>query len=278
MPSARADAPPTLEAGVPRALAEWRARHYRDVRYELEFRLSPGAARVPGTLALSVTLGARPVDLVLDWRGEPPQSLEVNGAQAQPEVRKDRLVVPARLLEPGRNVLRLRFEAAAGDAGAPLLRYRDAEDGAEYVYTLVVPADASALFPCFDQPDLRARFRLSLELPAGWRAVANAPAEAETAGRVRFAETAPLPTYLFAFAAGPFEALTNADDPVRLFVRRARAERARAEAGEVLALHPCGARLVRALFRRARTRSRNTTSCCCPNSPTAGWSTPARRF
>lgn len=229
--------PLTLVPGVPRALAEWRAKHYRDVRYELEFRLAPGAARIPGALTLTVKLPARPVDLVLDWRGAHPEGVEVNGAAARAKARAEHLVISRRLLKPGRNTVRLRFEAPVGASGTSVLRYRDGEDGAEYLYTLLVPADASALFPCFDQPDLKARFRLALELPEGWRAVSNAPVEEEAPGRVRFAETAPISTYLFAFAAGPFESVEEPGEQVRLFVRRSRAARAREHAAEVLRLN-----------------------------------------
>ncbi len=77
----------------------------------------------------------------------------------------------------------------------------------EYLYSLFVPAHARSAFPCFDQPDLKARFSLSLEVPEGWTAVSNTAA-ADTVmlddGRklIRFSETEPISTYLFAFAAG----------------------------------------------------------------------------
>ncbi|HXV85646.1 MAG TPA: M1 family aminopeptidase, partial [Gemmatimonadales bacterium] len=62
---------------------------------------------------------------------------------------------------------------------------------------------------CFDQPNLKARVSLSLELPVGWVAVANgAPLDASdhhTAGSARFAETQPISTYLISFAAGRFQ-------------------------------------------------------------------------
>lgn len=237
MPVVAAGVPPTLEPGVPHALAKWRAKHYREVRYDLRFRLQPGAGRASGWLALSVVLPSPPVDLVLDWRGGELRELEVNGTPTQAEVRSEHLVIPRRRLRSGRNSVRLAFDAPVGVSGTPLLSYRDGEDGAEYLYTALVPADASALFPCFDQPDLRARFRLALELPEGWRAVSNAPAERETSGSVRFAETEPIPTYLFAFAAGPFEVLTAPGEAARLFVRRSRLEAARAHAPEVLRLN-----------------------------------------
>ena len=76
----------------------------------------------------------------------------------------------------------------------------------DYLYTLFVPDRASTAFPCFDQPDLKARYSLTLNMPADYRAMSNSPATAsDTTGDrvvIRFAETKPLSTYLFAFAAG----------------------------------------------------------------------------
>ena len=52
----------------------------------------------------------------------------------------------------------------------------------EFLYTLFVPARAQFAFPCFDQPDLKARYRLTLEVPADWQAIANG-AETIRSGR-----------------------------------------------------------------------------------------------
>jgi aminopeptidase N len=80
---------------------------------------------------------------------------------------------------------------------------------AEFLYSLFVPARAHLAFPCFDQPDLKARFSLTLDVPAEWEVVANG-AELERQVQndrvsISFVETEPLPTYLFAFAAGRFQ-------------------------------------------------------------------------
>jgi aminopeptidase N len=77
------------------------------------------------------------------------------------------------------------------------------------MYTLFVPARAHLAFPCFDQPNLKARFALELEVPSVGKPSAMAPRRSmKPAGdrlRVRYAETQPIPTYLFAFAAGKFQ-------------------------------------------------------------------------
>ena len=89
----------------------------------------------------------------------------------------------------------------------------------EYLYSLFVPAHARSVFPCFDQPDIKARFTLSLEIPEGWTAVSNTAALDTVLlenGRTRisFGETEPISTYLFEFTAGKWQEAIS-DDGVR---------------------------------------------------------------
>ena len=232
-----AAASPPLESGVSIELAQWRAQHYRDIRYALHIQLVEGADRLKGHLEITLTPRRTPVDLVLDWRGAPLKDVLVNGVLVSPEFAHEHVLIAKEHLKPGRNSVRLSFESPVAVAGSPVTRYRDRTDGAEYLYTLLVPADASALFPCFDQPDLKARFSLELELPREWTAVANAAVQEQSPGRINFKPTEPISTYLFAFAAGPFAALRAEGDPVRLFVRRSKLEAAKAHADEVLRLN-----------------------------------------
>jgi aminopeptidase N len=233
---ASAQAPPRLVPGISQELARWRAQHYREPAYALELRIDPRRRRASGRLVLRVAL-ARRVDLILDWRGGPVRDLRVNGRRATARRARQHLVIGRAALRSGVNRIELAFVSPIAVSASALTLYRDREDGSSYVYSLFVPADASSAFPCFDQPDLKGRFTLDLRLPRDWRAVSNAPAVEESPGRARFAETEPISTYLFAFAAGPFEALSQEGEPVRLFVRRSQLERARAEAAQVLQLN-----------------------------------------
>jgi aminopeptidase N len=233
---AQGAAPPRLEPGVSLELARWRAQHYRDLRYDLEARIDARARRLSGRLALSVRLERR-VDLVLDWRGAPVRALRANSKPVRARQVRGHLVIPRSALRRGANRIELAFAAPIAPSGRALTRYADREDGSTYVYSLFVPADASSVFPCIDQPDLKARFALDLRMPRGWRAISNAPALEEAPGRARFGRTERIATYLFAFAAGPFEALEQEGEPVRLFVRRSQLARAQAHAAEVLRLN-----------------------------------------
>lgn len=248
---AEAAAAPSIEAGISRELARWRASQYGDVRYALDLRIDAPVTRVEGTVEIGLVLRGKPVDLVLDWRPPPGARLahvEANGvAIDRPRLVREHLVIPARHVRSGENTVRLRVESPIATAGTAVTLYRDREDGSEYVYSLLVPADASAVFPCFDQPDPKGRFALALTVPAGWEAVSNAPAAetaaAGTAKRVRFRATEPISTYLFAFAAGPFAVLEELEEGIapqpvaRLLVRQSRRARAETETYEVFRLH-----------------------------------------
>ncbi|HEX6278801.1 MAG TPA: M1 family aminopeptidase, partial [Pyrinomonadaceae bacterium] len=118
-------------------------------------------------------------------------------------------------VEMGENVIKLDFTSPILTSGSAITRYLDKEDGSEYLYSLFVPSDASTAFPVFDQPDIKARFELDLYLPnSEWKAISNSSGRhwiencsgcPPNRNVFTFPETKPVSTYVFAFAAGPFE-------------------------------------------------------------------------
>ena len=250
------------QPGVARELARFRAAHYRDVRYRLRLDLVPGAELMKGSEEIGVTLDAEVKELVLDWRAAQAQEvkarvwdIEVNGrAVADAREVNDHLVIPGAYLTKGENVVRLKFESPVSTSGSAVTRYLDREDKSEYLYTLFVPSDASTAFPCFDQPDLKARFQLSVSAVTDWTVVTNTNAETVTRSGAnsfwKFRETEPLSTYLFAFAAGPFKEFKDETSrvPMSLFVRKSKAERAQKELSEVFRLHREGLEFLAGYF------------------------------
>ena len=161
------------------------------------------------------------------------RSVRVGGADVAFDFAEGHLTLPASATRAGDNEIAIEF--VAGDEA---LNRND-----EFLYTLFVPARAHLAFPCFDQPDLKARYTLSLDVPAGWQAVANgAETKADTnqgRTRVAFAQTQPLPTYLFAFAAGKFsvETATRNGRTLRMFHRETDAAKVARNRDAIFDLH-----------------------------------------
>ncbi len=76
------------------------------------------------------------------------------------QINNEHILIPNGLLKKGENVIKIQFASPIKTSGSAITRYIDKEDGAEYIYSLFVPSDASTAFPVFDQPDLKARFQI----------------------------------------------------------------------------------------------------------------------
>ena len=215
-----------MARGVSRELAIRRAAEIRDVRYALDLDLAR-LDTATGVVRITFVL-RRPGDVIVDFRGPALASVTVNTKLlAGVEWNGKHLRIPQRLLKPGVNIVGARFSTLIAPAGTPIIRFHDETDRRDYLYTLLVPSDAHALFPCFDQPDLKAKLTLALTVPREWTAIANGKALAHQAGAAsttfHFAETEPLPTYLFAFAAGPYQRFVGGPRTTPLLVRASRA-------------------------------------------------------
>src|SRR5689334_14348249 len=236
--------------GIPRDLARLRAQQIKDVRYQLSYNIRPKADSVTGHEELRFVQNADARGILpewLDFREGSISVLTINGHIAPPVIQNGHIELPAKFLKLGENVVEIDFIAPVAPAGKAITRFEDKDDGSEYIYTLFVPMDADMAFPCFDQPDLKARFKLNVTTPQGWTVISNtepnggggigAAAEGGGSGVVAdatvFAETKPISTYLFAFAAGPFKKVHNTPGLPGLYVRKSKLEKAEAEAAAV---------------------------------------------
>ena len=218
-------ADPLMGPGISRTLADRRARNLSNIRYEMRLAVADSdTAR--GSIVVRFVSKSRS-DVILDFRGPTLSHIVVNGRASSPEFNGAHLRIAAHDVHAGENTVTAEFTALIAPAGASIIKFHDEKDGGTYLYTLLVPSDANALFPCFDQPNLKARLRLALTVPATWHALANGITEhIDTAGATatyRFRQTDPLPTYLFAFAAGPWHEFTGGPRATHLWVRESRA-------------------------------------------------------
>ncbi len=135
------------------------------------------------------------------------------GVELEAERERVRFTTPG-TVEPGAWKLGCRF---SGELGTKLRGfYRSTftdESGADRLIasTHFESTDARRAFPCFDEPDLKSVFSITLDVEGDLFAVSNSPeAEVSEIGggkrRVRFSDTMKMSTYLVAYAIGPFEA------------------------------------------------------------------------
>ena len=204
-----------IEPGVSRTLALDRSAHIRDIRYDLCFRIPESKTEpVEGMETLTFTLDSRRT-VQLDFREGPEsiRSLSVNGKETPVRWESEHLLLKD--LKAGENRIDIGF--IAGDQAL------NRNEG--YLYTLLVPALARTVFPCFDQPDLKAVFSLRLDIPDKWVAVSDGGQRSETISddrkQLTFNDTNPIPTYLFSFVAGDFRVAEKTVDgfPMHLYYR-----------------------------------------------------------
>jgi aminopeptidase N len=223
-----------LGHGVSHPLAIWRANTVKDVRYDLSLDLTAPDSAIGHVTVRFNRSGTS--DAIFDWRGRRLTRVMSNGRPLPLTAANGAHIrVPAKLLETGENSIELWFVSDIAPSGASIIRTHDQTDGSDYLYTLLVPADADQLFPCFDQPDLKARVTLTLTTPPAWTALANGSMTRADSGADRitrhFTETRPLSTYLIAFAAGPWQRTTSVvkGRSISLFIRKSRAKEADAD-------------------------------------------------
>ena len=193
-----------------------RAERVSDVSYDLHLDLTGGALRYRGDLTIRFALSegsGGDGDVFLDHTGGGIERLEVNGVGVEPVETTYRLTLPGDALA-GQNEVRIVFEHDYDHTGDGFHQFIDPEDGSEYLYTNFEPYACHRFFPCFDQPDLKASYALTVDAPAEWELIANtseAGREALPDGRLRrrFEQTERFSTYLFALIAGPYHVVRD---------------------------------------------------------------------
>jgi aminopeptidase N len=188
--------------GVPLSLAEQRKLQLSGIRYQLSFVI-PGKKEEPvkGNATIHFTLASKAEAVVLDFNQADGavKELRVNDKKETIRQENEHLIIAGNHLVAGANKVDVQFEAG----NTALNRNND------YMYALFVPERARTAFPCFDQPDLKAVFELTLNIPADWKAMSNGSvvnAVAEEGGmKWQFAPSDTIPTYLFSLTAGVFK-------------------------------------------------------------------------
>jgi puromycin-sensitive aminopeptidase len=197
-------------------------RSARPSRYELLLEPDLDAASFRGEVAIALDV-LEPTDaLVLNAAELAIDEAQVDGAACPVELDEDleRLVVTLPgPVEPGPLMLRVAFRGTLNDKLRGWYRstFKD-DDGVERVIatTQMQATDCRRAFPCWDEPEFKAVFAVTMRVSEGLLAISNGP-EVERRGEgtgtvtVRFADTMPMSSYLVAFIVGPVEATDPVD-------------------------------------------------------------------
>lgn len=228
--------PVNIESGVSLELAKSRKKIISDITYHLSFTIpEPVNQSVNGYAKISFNLLDMENDLVIDFNAKPEQLKSVisNEGKKKYIFKNGHIIIPKRNLKKGFNNIELEF--VAGDNA--LNRNK------EFLYTLFVPDRASTVFPCFDQPDLKAIYNLTLNIPSAWIAVSNG-AVAEIDNKTdyktyKFEKSPLISSYLFAFTAGKFKKITQTKNgrTINFYHRETNKEKIALNVDEIFKLH-----------------------------------------
>jgi len=228
---AAAPAPAAPDGLVPPQPTLRLPRNFLPTSYAARLALDPAQSGFGGTIQITGNVSERSLVIWLNAR-----KLTIHTAVAQRAGQPD---VALTATPKGDDFLELRA-AQPLDAGAWTIAidyegmfdalntsgaFKQTVGDASYVYSQFEAVYARRAFPCFDEPDNKVPWKLTLEVPTPLVALSNAPMIRQTAldeykKRVEFEQTKPLPSYLVAFGVGPFELVdagkTKRGTPVRV--------------------------------------------------------------
>jgi cytosol alanyl aminopeptidase len=183
--------------------------------YAVDLTIVPDRDTFSGIVDLSIDVRT-PAEII--WLNA--IGLQIHQATFRPE---SGAVLPARTIPGGDQFLGFAFDRAISGRGVLHVAYEGKisrasnagvfklkEDREWYVYSQFEPTDARRAFPCFDEPNFKVPWQMTLHVPKGDLALSNMPvqSEADQAGGlkvVHFKPSPPLPSYLVAFVVGPFD-------------------------------------------------------------------------
>lgn len=195
-----------VEPGVSFQLAQYRHSTLSKVMYDINLVLPEARTEVvSGKISIHFFLKSTDEPLQIDFKQDASHVKKIESANhtiIPIVVKNEHIIIDKKHLHKGDNQLLISF--IAGDAS--LNRNK------EYLYSLSVPDRARTIFPCFDQPNLKAKFLLKLTVPKNWQVLTNgskaqlpAPMQQQNNQvQYTFESADKLPTYLFSFTAGKY--------------------------------------------------------------------------
>lgn len=208
--------------------AQLRSSLISEVDYSLKLTLSEKFG-FAGHLLASFTVSSATSSLWLDFKGDKVSSVSVNSNPVPVSYSNAKIMLGA--IPAGKVQVEVVFLNSYSHDGLGLHGYTDPEDQTFYLYTQFEPFAANRVFPCFDQPDLKAKWDLSVRCPSTWKVISNEPGTIlnDAQGFPLIPEYAPgaeavhhfagkykLSTYLYALCAGDYAEFSKPENEVNI--------------------------------------------------------------
>ncbi len=166
----------------------------------------------------------------IDFLATSLDSCELNGEEVPKEAFDGARITLTNLKEA--NELHVLGACAYEIVGAGLCRFVDPVDQKVYLHTQFEPFDAHRMFPCFDQPDLKATFAFTVFAPSDWVVISNTTGQSQAVTgrdnvkRWAFGTSPKMSSYLTAIVAGPYHCVRDrhGDIDLGIFCRQSLAQ------------------------------------------------------
>ncbi|TDD84998.1 aminopeptidase N [Actinomadura darangshiensis] len=198
-----------MAGNLTRDEARERARLLTVESYTVDLDLTTGEERFGSTTVVRFASAEAGADTFIDLHGAVVREVTLNGKAldaASYDAEKGRVPLPGVAAE---NELRVVADCEYSRSGEGLHRFVDPVDGGVYLYSQFETADAHRMYTCFDQPDLKAAFELTVKAPEDWEVVTNEAAESAKGGTWHFPPTPQISTYITALIAGPYHVVRD---------------------------------------------------------------------
>jgi len=251
-----------LRSALTTAQVDARTLHFvnspDNIKYNLFLKLKKGDT-FEGSVHIEAQLQKADSDLFIDYAGTIIKEVNINGTKVptndnyESERNLRFIPLPAEHLKEGKNDIRISFANVYTNDRVGLHSFVDT-DGHQYLYSQGEAYGTNKIFPCFDQPNLKAELNVVAATPKDWIAVSNEPVSKELTDKLdvktylseedqkeyyltAFLPTPRISTYLYAFGAGAYDTITCEDRynniPMACYVRKTLTSYLKKQADEI---------------------------------------------
>jgi aminopeptidase N len=217
--------------GLDQATAMIRKQQVSNPSYSIDLQLNAEGTPFSGSNLISFDFQPQGSDLSIDFSAGNVIEVKINGKPADYQYNGFFLNFSEHQFKTGSNQLLIKYTHPYSKDGGGLYYFKDPLDQTVYTYSDLEPYDANRIFPLFDQPNLKARFTLNVDVPANWQVVSanretSITQQAERA-LWQFPQTLPISSYVISVHAGEYASFDLGNYQgidLRLFSRQSNAE------------------------------------------------------